>query len=220
MAEVLEASTLAWAYPPGRSWAEAFSARRAAVNTLLDMVPGLNRLWSRPRPGKPRMPRARPAPAGMLMEDGLPLREYAAAFLDEFGVRFGVPGDYAVFEDVTGCPLMIAEAMLYQNRSRANKGKLKLEFKGNRRLYMRLLAHSIKHPHEIWEDYKRGRKGKQIPHRRYLARWIIPGQDDVFGVSVFEFVANRWRGVTTFESLIPQYAEANIRKGKRVYVRR
>ena len=190
--------------------------RKAALDTM----GGLNRAWPRLRRGKPRMPPGERVPSGMVDEDGKTSKEFAEAFLDEFGVRFGAPGDYAVFEDVAGCRMTITEAMLYQNRGSKNKGKLKLDFKGNRRLFMRLLAHTIKHPHEIWADYKRGRKRKWIPHRRYLARWKIPGRGDVFGVSVFEFVGNQWRGVTTFESLDRGYVERNIRKGKRAYVRR
>ena len=165
------------------------------------------------------MPRARRMPDGMMMEDGLPLRDYAAAFLAEFGVGFGVPGDHAVFKDVTGEELTIAETMLRSNRNSAQPGKLKLG-KGKRKLYMPLLAHTLKHPDEKWEDSKRGRQGKMIPHWRYLARWKIAGGQDVYGVSVFEFVENEWRGVTTFDSLNPGYVESRIRVGKRVYVRR
>ena len=85
--------------------------------------------------------------------------------------------------------------------------------------YARLLAHTIKHPDEIWMDYERNWWGRTIPLRRYLARWMVADDEIVYGVAVFEFIGDAWQGVETFASLDPDYVENQIRVGERVYVR-
>lgn len=73
-------------------------------------------------------------------------------------------------------------------------------FKDKQKLYMRMLAETLMHPQEIWEQWEEWMNAteKMALRRRYLAWWEMEGRD-VPGLSVFEWVPELWWiGVTTF----------------------
>ena len=70
---------------------------------------------------------------------------------------------------------------------------------GIRRRHMRMLAETILHPQEIWEQWEwHYAEERMMLRRRYLALYDI-GDDTRPGLSVFEFSPKRWwTGVTSF----------------------
>jgi hypothetical protein len=68
-----------------------------------------------------------------------------------------------------------------------------------RRRYVRMLAETILHPQEIWEQWEWMYALEVMAlRRRYIALWDI-GDDTRPGLTVFEFSPKRfWSGVTAF----------------------
>jgi hypothetical protein len=64
---------------------------------------------------------------------------------------------------------------------------------------LRLLAETLRHPQEVWEQWEWLHAAEKMAlRRRYLAWWDVEGADKP-GLSVFEWAPKRWwTGVTTF----------------------
>lgn len=150
------------------------------------------------------LPHPRPFDPRLLLPDGKPERYYMDAFLEVFGLRFG---EDKIIKDVTGERLVIGTALFIDREKSARAGEpvYKVFKDALRRRYMRMLAETILHPQEIWEQWEwvaarewMGAKEAMALRRRYIALWEVEGQDRP-ALSVFEFSPKRWwTGVTTF----------------------
>lgn len=167
-----------WSYHPGEAALKPF-----APPPLSD----LPRTFS-PGVALPDLPAPSVVPASRLLAPGLPPADYAQAFLDAFGAEVGKG---VVFEDVTGAPLVIDEA-LFQDGA----GHWKAD-KDGRGSFMGLLGEAVKEPDEIWLRWEESRDqpGTWRLKRRYIKSWEIHGPEGVqHGLSVFEFGKDGWTG--------------------------
>lgn len=145
-------------------------------------------------------------------------RYYVRQFLGEFGADLDKP---AVFEDVTGEPLIISAEMFLDRRKTASLllPVYKVQ-KNGREPYLPMLAETIKRPHEIWETVEwHAALNKTVLRRRYLAWWQIEGQDQP-GLSVFEWSTRWWAGVTAFAPGGPNVDLGQYLANQRVGIRR
>lgn len=150
------------------------------------------------------LPRPRPFDPGLLLPDDKWERYYIDAFLEVFGLRFG---EDKIITDPAGERLLVGTALFIDRVASAKKSEpvYKVFKDKTRRRYMRLLAETILHPQEIWEQWEwiganewMGKREAMALRRRYLAWWDI-GDEDRPGLSVFEFSPKRWwTGVTAF----------------------
>lgn len=155
------------------------------------------------------LPQARIAGRNSLLADNLTAREYADAFLAEFGAS---EHQSRIFTDVTGSKLVIGNA-LFTNRK---TGKLKSGDRG-RGQYMKLLAASLINPDEIWVRLEhQGARSKNVVRRRYVSRYQTPNEQEL--LVVFEQGKDGWEGITAHiadtESMINEQ-----RVGVRIYKR-
>jgi SPP1 gp7 family putative phage head morphogenesis protein len=206
-----------WDYNPGRSAGDFFTPPR--IDTPPPIRWGKNPICPRGSaefssggcPGP--MPAPRAFDPQRLLEPGREDRYYVRQFLAEFEADFGQP---ALFEDVTGEPLLItADMFLDKGKSSALLLPVYKVQKNGREVYLPMLAETIKRPQEIWESVEwHGAKDKAVLRRRYLAWWDIDGQEKP-GLSVFEWSTQWWAGVTSFVPERHDLAEYldNQRKG-------
>ncbi len=137
----------------------------------------------------PALPKPSKLPKNVLLQEGLTEKEYAKAFLKEFGADIGKS---VVYEDVTGEPLVIDEGLFTVKKT----GAIKVN-KNNRGVYMRLLAEAIKDPDEIWLRWEKERTTEKIVlKRRYIK--IFEDTEGSHTLSVFEKGKDSWTGSTTF----------------------
>jgi len=139
----------------------------------------------------PPLPAIRTARAGLLPEN-LTQADYESYFLSAFGAA---PGKPSIFEDAVGARLVIGERLFT-----TPGGEAKF-MRARRRLFLPLLAETIKAPDEIrlvWQEIP-GTPPRIVPRRRYIARWALPGSgDDAAALAVFETGKNGWTGITVF----------------------
>lgn len=173
-------------FNPGQGWSKPFTP------------PPLDTLPKTFSPGQvlPDLPKPEKFAASMIVPDGLGEEDYAKAFLAEFGADLGKP---VVFQDVTGDPMLIDEALF---KSGAGEWKATKDGRGP---YMRLLAHAIRSPDEIWmrSEESRERPGTWLLKRRYLKTFEIDGhgsESPQYGLSVFEYGSEGWSGSTAMIS--------------------
>lgn len=144
------------------------------------------------------LPRPRPFDPGLLLPDDKRERYYIDAFLEVFGLRFG---EDKIVTDAAGERLVIGTSLFVDRVESAKKGRTvyKVFKDGIRRRHMRMLAETILHPQEIWEQWEwHYAEERMMLRRRYLALYDI-GDDTRPGLSVFEFSPKRWwTGVTSF----------------------
>lgn len=167
-----------WSYNPGKAALKPFTP------PPLDSLP---RTFS-PGAALPNLPAPTVVPASSLLAIDLPPADYARAFLAEFGAAVGAG---VVFTDVTGAPLAIDEA-LFQDGA----GNWKAD-KDGRGPFMRLLANAVQEPDEIWLRWEasRDKPGTWLLKRRYVRSFEIIGADGPqYGLSVFEYGKDGWRG--------------------------
>lgn len=199
-----------WDYQPGGTVAEQL---RGLTPMLLDVPPvgrpilppicpdrGAHARSDCPGP----LPSPRPFDPALLLPDGKWERYYIDAFLEVFGLKFG---ENTIITDPAGERLVIGTALFIDRAASARKGETVYKvFKDKtRRRHMRLLAETILHPQEIWEQWEwiganewMGKRGAMTLRRRYLAWWDV-GDVERPGLSVFEFAPKRWwTGVTAF----------------------
>ncbi|MBN8717135.1 MAG: hypothetical protein J0I72_03320 [Stenotrophomonas sp.] len=199
-----------WGYQPGATVADAV---RGLIPQMLDAPPsgrpllppicpdsGAHAKTACPGP----LPRPRQFDPGLLLPPGKHERYYIDAFLEVFGLRFG---EDKIIDDVVGERLVIGTALFIDRPESAKQGRTVYKvFKDDlRRRHMRMLAETILHPQEIWEQWEwiganewMGAKAAMALRRRYIALWDV-GDDTRPALSVFEFSPKRWwTGVTAF----------------------
>lgn len=196
-----------FAYNPGRNRLTGLSPPPAGG----DPAPGIGAGPPSPMPSRRAFD-----PKLLLPEKGLKEEAYARAFLKEFKADIGKP---VSFIDKAGEALPISEALF-----KDVTGEWKIT-KSGRHPFMRLLAHSIMDPDEIWFDWYREKNGVYQLRRRYLSRFDL-GADQQSGFAVFEVTPSGWREVTNFAPKNDKSAAAQDayldkqRRGYRVYVRK
>ena len=116
--------------------------------------------------------------------------------------------------DVIGERLVVGKE-LFQDA----KGGWKV-LKRERERYLPLLAHALAEPDEVWARVEwMHALGRAVVRRRYLARYVIEGQEgNTPGLAVFELGADGWSGVTAFPPASSDYLE-HARIGVRLYRR-
>ncbi|MBI1262959.1 MAG: phage head morphogenesis protein [Rhizobiales bacterium] len=155
------------------------------------------------------MPPPRPAPASRLLPTGLSDEVYIDEFLGEFGASAETP---QIFTDVIGDPLVISRALFERP-----DGRLKVTKRG-RETALLLMADTIKDPDEIWWTWEKSpRTNDYTLFRRYMARFVIEGQEvPVF--MLFDVAMHGWSGVTGFNAERTNYL-LNQRRGTLAYRR-
>jgi len=185
-----------WNYNPGKV------ALRPFVPPPLDDLP---RTFA-PGMALPDLPVPTRVAADRVLASGLPPEDYARSFLAVFGAALDKS---VVFEDVTGAPVVIDQA-LFQDGA----GNWKADKRG-RGPYLAILADTIKAPDEIWLRWEesRARAGSWLLKRRYLKTFeIIERGQKVYGISAFELGNNGWSGSTVF------HADANSEAKRQAYL--
>lgn len=162
------------------------------------------------RPSDP-LPPPRTLPANAVLPAGQAPEAYVSQFLGEFGATLDAP---AVVRDVIGERLVVGKE-LFQDAA----GEWKV-FKRGREQYLPLLAQAVLQPDEIWARVEwLHALGRAVVRRRYVARYMIEGQEDgTPGLAVFELGADGWSGVTAFPPASSDYLE-HARVGVRLYRR-
>ena len=141
---------------------------------------------------RPPLPPPTPASESLLMADDLAPEEYVNAFLGEFGTDSGL-----TFFDAVGEPIAINDYLF-----KDPQGRYKVQRRGDRHRYVRILARALIEPDEIWAILEQSRKspGKFRIKRRYIKRWVIEENGEaVEGFSAFERVDGAWSGSTIFQ---------------------
>ena len=146
--------------------------------------------------------------ADLLAANAPPAAVYAAFEAEVFAGREA--RDDNVFIDAQGERIAITDGFF---RVRAT-GKSKLD-KDERGIYARLLARTLRHPAQIWQDNAKEGKWRTI-RRRYLARWNIAGAGEEDLVVIVEQAAHApWIGVTAFRVDRQGYLLARLCQGIR-----
>jgi hypothetical protein len=144
------------------------------------------------------LPRPRPFDPGLVLPDGKNEIYYLDAFLEVFGLK---RGEDKVITDKAGERLIVGSSLFIDREKSARAGKTiyKMFKDTTRRRYVRMLAETILHPQEIWEQWEWIYALEVMAlRRRYIGLWDI-GDDTRPGLSVFEFSPKRfWSGVTAF----------------------
>jgi len=144
-----------------------------------------------PGVGLPDLPAPRAADASNILPGGLKDDAYIDSFLTSFGARRGGPG--VIFTDKAGEDLVISEDLF-----RDTNGGLKLH-KGPRKLFLPLVARTLREPDEIWWIWHQDNKNadRWFLRRRYIARFDVDGRQRP-GLVVFEHGQDGWTGTTAF----------------------
>lgn len=154
------------------------------------------------------LPKTRPLSQDLILPTGLATEEYVRAFLQAFDADIGNPKFY---EDVLGHPVLINE-FLFQTRNKQWKNSQDLI---KRLPYIKLLAHSIKEPDEIWLQWQEFGDVTRLV-RRYVANIALEGQQG--GLAIFDLSGKYWSGLTVFTPDKLGYLE-KARNGERIYRR-
>lgn len=199
-----------WDYQPGGTVADRLRpfVPRMADDGELPLACHARGCIIEPAGDKPPMPAPRMAGAERLLPGGMSDDWYAQRFLEEFGAK---PDDVHLFVDVTGHGLVIAADMF---KNRAGEWKLK----NGRERYLLLLADTLRSPDEIWQVVEKRERGRLRVRRRYVARWLLPGEE-VPALTVFEWGRDMWQPITAFQPDEVSYLERRGRLGNREWVR-
>ena len=175
--------------PDGIDPGFAHNIGKASVRGLVPPErPGILPTPFRGDPVTVAMPPPRPAGPDRILPAGLAAGAYLDRFLGEFGATQAKP---RVFTDVIGEPVVIDAAMFTDRR-----GRSRIKKRGRERNLL-LLADAIKSPDEIWWQWEEFPKGRRTLLRRYLARFVVEGEDTPT-FALFDVSKDGWRGVTTF----------------------
>lgn len=199
-----------WDYMPGGTAGDALRpfVPRLADDGDLPLACHVRGCVIEPGGEKPPMPAPRMASAERLLPAGMADEWYAQRFLAEFGAK---SDEVHLFVDVTGHGLVIAADMF---KNRAGEWKLK----NGRERYLLLLADTIRSPDEIWQLVEKRDRGRLRVRRRYVARWLLPGEE-VPALTVFEWGRDMWQPITAFQPDEVSYLERRGRLGNREWVR-
>lgn len=189
-----------WSYNPGKAWGTPFMPQEFDTPPTRPLLPGMACLNTQcTPPGKSPEPRV--FDSALLLPNGRDDAYYMAAFLEMFDLK---PGENTLYPDKNNVPLLIGSDLFLdrQKTTKAGQPVYKLAKDEQRRTHMRMLAQTIIEPQEIWQASEimqaDARKGELIERRRYLAWWLVDGQDRP-GLSVVEYALRAyWTGVTVF----------------------
>ncbi|MCX7692763.1 MAG: PBECR2 nuclease fold domain-containing protein [Tepidimonas taiwanensis] len=100
------------------------------------------------------------------------------------------------------------------SKNRAGQWRLK----NGRERFLLLLADTIQSPDEIWQTEEKLERGRARVRRRYVARWLLPGEE-VPALTVFEWGRDIWQPITAFQPDDVGYLERRDRLCTRLWVR-
>ncbi|KIX14972.1 phage minor head protein [Dethiosulfatarculus sandiegensis] len=136
-----------------------------------------------------------PVSKGYILPANLTDRDYAEAFLKEFGIGFNESVVHNIPTDFDE-PIPVVISNLLLMRKKRNGLTLKATKRG-RGPYMKLLARTIKSPYEVWwvPTIVSGRRYDTIRLIR-----LFSGQGaDTGGFAVFNLIGNNWTGATVYQ---------------------
>jgi hypothetical protein len=174
-----------WDYAPGRTKNDILSPFTPQERNDLAV------LNARFGASKDPMPASRAFDEGRLLAPNLSRRDYAEAFLAEFGATVDKP---VAYQDVLGKPLSISASLF--GGAAADFRKVD---KRERGVYLPMLADTIKDPDEVWLIPETFQGNKVVTRRRYVANFTV-GEQQTPGVAVFEYGKNGWAGITVFQA--------------------
>jgi len=153
---------IGWSYNPGKSWLNPFTPKPLDPKEFEGGYKTIGSQFHKKTPIEKLT--AKPLTKDMLLgphqQSNLTEQDYINLFLKKFNTEIGKP---IVFRDKINDPVIISEE-LFKDRS---KGGYKV-FKGNKKLYLPMLADTIKDPSEIWLVWVQGKDGKIRLCKRYI----------------------------------------------------
>lgn len=183
------ATDVGWSYNPGKEWLNPFTPK--PFNPEEGGYKTIGATFHKKTPVE-KLP-AKPLTKDMLLlphqKSDMTEGDYINAFLKEFGAEMGKP---VVYRDKINDPVIISEE-LFKDRS---KGSFKV-FKGDREIYLKMLADTIKDPAEIWLTWVKS-KDKTRLCKRYIGVYK-DAKGKVGGYAVFDLIDNVWQGTTVYE---------------------
>lgn len=199
-----------WNYNPGKEWMQPFTPRPLDPKEFEGGYKTVGAAFHKKTPVE-KLP-AKALTKDMLLsphqESGITEKGYINGFLKEFGAEMGKP---VVFRDKINDPVIISEE-LFKDRS---SGGYKV-LKGDREIYLPMLADTIKDPVEIWLTWVHG-KDKTRLCKRYIGVYK-DAKGKVGGYAVFDLIDDAWRGTTAFKPENMKYLDS-MREGVLLYVR-
>ncbi len=197
-----------WSYNPGKAWQKPFVPQPIDPGS-----PPLKSLGSgaaaRPIDQLPAKPLTKDLLLPSHQESGWSEQDYVKAFLGEFGADIGKP---VVFKDVVDDALVISEDLFLDRKNSEYKA-----FKGDREVYLKVLADTIKDPAEIWLTPVES-NGKQRLCKRYIGLYRDEKQK-IGGFVVFDLVDDMWQGTTAFKPANLRYLNKE-RVGSLLYAKK
>lgn len=127
-----------------------------------------------------------------IMAKGLKDEDYVKAFLKEFGLS-GLEGSKTVRLPGTGVPIVINKGFFIDKRT----GDWKVK-KSDRESFVKLLAHTIQNPFEIWSVPVEV-SGKRLPALRLIRLFMDESGERIGGYVAFNLIKGRqWHAATAF----------------------
>ena len=174
----------------------------------------------RPAFERPALPAPKKVPSVLLNPPGMDPAQAVEQYLQVFGASLDKG---AVFEDVTGAPVVVSRALFTAGADKQNGPFKWLARPGKdaRVEDLNLLAYTLAEPDEVWWHWAPdwspdGRKeGRWRLKRRYIKLFNVDGKDQT-GLAIFEWGQNGWTGSTTFTPNTMGYLD-KVRLGKMVY---
>lgn len=155
------------------------------------------------------LPPARPAPSETILPQGLAPENYVDTFLQPLGATLEQP---AIVRDVVGERLVVGKELFTDAQ-----GAWTILQTG-REQFLPLLALALMEPDEVWVSMEwLSALSKAVVRRRYIARFLVQGQD-MPALVVFETGTDGWDGTVAFQVATPEYLDS-VRMGVRLYRR-
>lgn len=205
-----------FAYNPGRAYLEPHTVPPLqGYESVLKERPGT---W--PAAQRPPLPAAKSVPAAVLNPADMEPVQAVEQYLQVFGASLD---EGAIFEDVTGTPVVVSRALFTAGADKEG-GPFKWlarPGKGARIEDLNLLAYTLAEPDEVWWHWApdwspEGRKeGRWRLKRRYIKLFNVEGKEQT-GLAIFEWGSKGWTGSTTFTPNTAAYLD-KVRLGRLVY---